>query len=259
MKIAIAGPGRSGTTLLVKLFDAWGLQVNNKQFFVDAEAGMESKLSLLSKFEVDKDPWAFEYIENLDDETIHAYDAFIIPIRNIQDAATSRSVQERLARLKKYPGDEWKWNSWGTVPGGAISPSSADSISVTLQEGLWRLLESLTARKIQPILLNFPLFAYDFDYTWSQIGHLLNGRIEKDEAKEKWGKIVDIDLVRVDNDSNSSTSRVPAAELEAMVKVLQRNLSHQKLEIEDLQARLKFKILDRYRVVLRKLRKKFSN
>lgn len=258
MKIAIAGPGRSGTTLLVKLFDAWGLQVNSKQFFLDAEAGMENKLSLLSKFEVDKDPWAFEYIGNLDDETIHSYDAFIVPIRNFQDAATSRSVQERIARLKKYPGDEWKWNSWGTVPGGAITPTSADSISVTLQEGLWRLLESLTARKIQPILLNFPLFAHDFDYTWTQIGHLLIDRIEKEEAKEMWGKIVDINLVRVDTDSNQSKTVVPAVELEALIKVLQRNLSQQKMENEELQARLKFKFLYRYRVVLGKIRKKYS-
>lgn len=94
MKIAIAGPGRSGTSLLVQLLAAWGFATPGHEgnWHEDAKAGLESRIGADSAYEVDKDPWAYEYLDSVEDERLSEYAALIIPIRKRSSAAMSRSL-----------------------------------------------------------------------------------------------------------------------------------------------------------------------
>lgn len=114
-KIAIAGPGRSGTSFLVQLCDAWGFSVpsGGANWNETAQAGLESRIGGDSPFDVDKDPWAFNYIDALTDDQLAQYAVVLVPIRDLRHAAVSRSVQERFSRMASGDLDQWAWESWG--------------------------------------------------------------------------------------------------------------------------------------------------
>jgi hypothetical protein len=148
-KIAIAGPGRSGTSLLVKILNAAGLNTPGSETEYDeVNAGRESRIGADSPFDVDKDPWLFAYAESLSDEDWSEYRALIIPIRNLHYASISRSKNERVTRLVDNPDlDHWNWDTWGGAAGGAIGTMTAREISSVLSSGLWTLIEIATAKK----------------------------------------------------------------------------------------------------------------
>ena len=201
MKIAIAGPGRSGTSFLTKLLGAWGLDIppETGSWANEAQAGLETRIGFGSKYEVDKDPWLFEYISRLEKNQLDQYDAFIIPIRAQVDAVISRTIQERYFRLLNEEGDSWLWNSWGTTPGGSLSDVSVAGVSKTLEAGLWVVLEKLASQGIQPMILNFPRIVIDFDYLWENIGPILSSRISESDARASFKAIADSSKVRVES------------------------------------------------------------
>jgi hypothetical protein len=96
MKIAIAGPGCSGTYFLTKLLGAWGLEIppETGTWVNETQAGLETRRGFGSKYEVDKDPWLFDYISRLEKNQLEQFDAFIIPIREQADAVISRTTEE---------------------------------------------------------------------------------------------------------------------------------------------------------------------
>jgi hypothetical protein len=223
-KIAIAGPGRSGTSLLVKILNAAGLNTPGSETEHDeVNAGRESRIGIGSPFDVDKDPWLYEYAESLSDEVWSEYRALIIPIRNLRDASISRSKNERVSRLVDNPElDHWNWDTWGRVPGGAISATNAREIGGVLSTGLWTLIEVATAKKIPIVLLNFPEFARDVDYLWSQLSPHLPARITRDTFIDAWKGTVRADLAR---EYPSDDGGPDIVELRAMVSDLAGRIS----------------------------------
>jgi hypothetical protein len=221
VKIAIAGPGRSGTSLLVRLFDEWGFDTprGGDHWHEEAQAGFESRIGAGSLHEVDKDPWAFEYIGRLDPEVLGSYDAFIVPLRDRHDAAISRSVQERWFRARHVDSDGWQWNSWGPVPGGAVADTSVPAIEATLAKGLWDVLEAASRAGLSPIVLHFPRFVEDFDYVWAQLGHLIGDRQSPESARAAWERVVDRSKVRVEAGDEST---VEVRELRTLVELMRR-------------------------------------
>jgi hypothetical protein len=226
VRIGIAGPGRSGTSLLTKLFLEFGFTTPAIEgtFFEDAQAGYESRIDATSNFEIDKDPWLFEYINSIPDEIIGQYELILIPIRNRQDAIISRVSQERGARALALPSTHWTWNSWGTVAGGAVSGTDFESINQTLSSGLWDLVETCERRRIPYKFIHFPKFAEDFDYFWSVLGSIVGTRASKQDSKEIFNNVVDLGKIRIDS-QNSKSSKV--AELEAVISLLQKKIHGQ--------------------------------
>jgi hypothetical protein len=220
VKIAIAGPGRSGTSFLVRLLGEWGFSTPNAEleWHADAEAGMERRIGSESGFEVEKDPWAFEYLHRLDPAELRSYDAVIIPLRSRMDAAVSRSVQERLARALANDTDHWQWNSWGSVAGGALADTSVEGISRVLEAGLWDLLEALARAGVQPILVAFPRMAEDFDYLWAQLGRVVSARISEVDARAAFARIADPSKLHVDTSDEEASAKV--RELTSLVNML---------------------------------------
>lgn len=223
-KIAIAGPGRSGTSLLVKILSAAGLSTPGSDTeFDEVNAGLESRIGNGSPFDVDKDPWLYEYAENLSDEAWSEYRALVIPIRNLTDASVSRSKNERVARIVENPElDQWKWNSWGQVPGGAVSATDARAIGEVLSTGLWTLITVATTKNIPIVLLNFPEFARDADYLWAQLGAHLPEHITREVLLAAWNKTVRPELAREYTTEGSGPGIV---ELREMVEDLARRIS----------------------------------
>ena len=228
MKIAIAGPGRSGTSVLVKLLGAWGFSIpaDEGNWHDDAQAGLESRLGSSSPYEIDKDPWAYEYLAKLSDDEVAEYECLLVPIRALKSAATSRAVQERLSRPDLPGGDHWSWGDWGNVPGGAIFSTRVEDIEEVLARGLWQLLEVASFRGMNIVLLNFPRFTTDFDYLWAQLSQFVGERVTKGDAYSEWSRIVDPSLIRIDHPD----SELSAAELSALLK--QRTVELQSLRTE---------------------------
>lgn len=226
-RIAVSGPGRSGTSVLVKLFSAWGFRTADTSWHEDAHAGLESRLRMDSPLEVDKDPWAFEYVDPTSGDPLGAYDVLIVPIRNRHEAALSRSVQERFARAILHHDDSWRWNSFGAVPGGAVSNTSAEGIQSTLSAGLWDLLLASAAAGITTRFLLFPRFVIDFDYLWQQIGDIVHKRSPRESAYRLWAGTVNTGLLHLPSDDEvAHTAR--ERELEALVEKLRAEVARLK-------------------------------
>jgi len=223
-KIAIAGPGRSGTSLLVKILNAAGLSTPGSETdFDEVNAGRESQIGSGSPFDVDKDPWLYAYAEDLPDEAWGEYRALIIPIRNLTDASISRSKNERVSRLIENPErGHWKWDSWGRVPGGSLSATGARDIGEVLSTGLWTLIMVATTKSIPIVFLNFPKFARDADYLWTQIGTYLPEHVTRDVLLDAWKRTVRPELAR---EYTTDDSGPGAVELREMVGDLARRIS----------------------------------
>jgi hypothetical protein len=216
-KIAIAGPGRSGTSFLVRLFDAWGFAVPDLEasWHETAQAGLESRIGGNSPFDVDKDPWAFNYIDGLTDEQLAQYAVMLVPIRDLRHAAVSRSVQERFSRMSAGDLDTWSWDNWGAVAGGAVYETNASGVEGVLQRGLWRLLEVSSRRGLPTVILNFPRIVSDFDYLWSQVEPHVSWRITEDDARAAWTSIAEKDKVRI----RDTPASMEPDELQALVRL----------------------------------------
>jgi len=232
MKIAIAGPGRSGTTVLTQLFSECGFSVPPKilgsTFFEDAQAGQESPIGSDSIYEVDKDPWAFEYMK---EEDLVAYEFLIIPIRHITNAALSRSVQERFNRINS--GNEmWRWDHSGTVAGGAIYRTDYQGIAGVLLNGLWNLLEVASKTGTKILILNFPKFVQDFEYAWSKLGNILETKTDKESARGVWARIVDYKKITIQISENK-VNNIKVEELEILIEKMMKENKKTSKYLED--------------------------
>lgn len=221
VKIAIAGPGRSGTSLLVQLFGHWGFHVPSEPWHQEAQAGLEVRLGSNSPYEVEKDPFAYEYFDRLPLERIAEFRVLIVPIRSRRDAVISRSVQERLKRIGGERTDYWRWNSAGWAPGGAVADTSAAGINSTLANGLWDLLEAAARKSVSVRLLHFPRFAADFDYLWSQLSDVVGERRSEEQAKSEWLRVVDTDRI---HRTMADDEDIRVQELELIVEKLRTEM-----------------------------------
>ena len=157
--IIVTGTGRAGTTFLMQLFTALGLDTGYKstseQIDHVSHAGMESFFRFPDNAPlIVKSPWlcdtlAEDLASNLNLKILHA----IVPIRNLYDAAESR---RRVQELSGGTNDVWG-GLWLTD-----NPQSQESI---LQRQLYRLLETLAANEIPVTLLSFPAFVTDCEST----------------------------------------------------------------------------------------------
>jgi hypothetical protein len=237
MRIGIAGPGRSGTTLLVRLFSEFGFRTaaENETFDVRAQAGFESRIDGTSEYELDKDPWFYEYVNFIPPEALKRYELILIPIRNRQDAVVSRVSMERASRALEHESSEWTWNTWGVVPGGAVFGIDSDSVNRTLSSGLWDLIEACERLALPYKFIHFPKFAHDFEYFWSSLGVLIERKISKDEAKRIFEHLVDPSKI---NSKSIESESIKISKLENVISILQKeNFKNKRLLPETISER----------------------
>jgi hypothetical protein len=207
--LLIAGTGRAGTSVLVRLLTECGLStelsLNPKAaFHVSAKAGAETfPLAPGDHPYVVKSPWAYEYIQQLLDAPHIHVDEILIPIRRLSEAASSRIIQEFKQQHNALPDlsdMENTWTDWAATPGGVIYSLEPIDQARILAHGLHILIENAEAREVPYRFLSFPRFLEDPAYLYRRIKHVLRSDLEVDEFCEIAHRIYETQSVRVGNE-----------------------------------------------------------
>ena len=114
-----------------------------------------------------KFPWSYQFIRQLLDDPTIQLDGVIVPIRRLEEAATSRIIVEIQQMYRSQPflfelAD--RWTEWGATLGGltySLQPLDAARI---LAHSFHRLIEALVQREIPLPFLAFPRFCTDLEY-----------------------------------------------------------------------------------------------
>jgi hypothetical protein len=252
--LLIAGPGRSGTTVLVRLLSAMGLETHIERsagtvdYYEDANAGLEDLLTDENAPYVVKSPWAYQWLDHALESGNIVVDHAIVPVRNLRDAAASRVITE-LQRINSAPGLDELISSSGRVlehfastAGGvtySLEPLDQERI---LAMGFARLVEVLVRRDVPTILLDFPRFTSDAAYLLRQLRPVLGPDVTLENVSSALRDVVDPAKVRVGSELASrsglerATDRPSLEELDAVA--MRRLLGLRTSECEHLRAQL---------------------
>lgn len=182
--LVIAGPGRSGTTFLLKWLEACGLDVGEfgpDHWHEEARVGFERHLT----GEVDlpfvvKDPWLWTYLDEVDPAWI---DLLVVPLRHPAEAALSRLSQEWADIQGKVPG--WRTEVFGRVPGGALySLNVADQMRLD-GLGFYTLAQWAVSQEVPMVLLDFERMVKDPCYLISMLDAWLPSAVRASEVYEE--------------------------------------------------------------------------
>lgn len=188
-RILIAGPGRSGTSALVAVLEEAGLWTSARTgtWYPTARAGFESTLDPEHSPTVVKNPRLTASLPSMLDAGVlvaHDIAAVLIPVRALDDAASSRWQTSRLARRVDAPGGLWL-------------TSRPTQQSAALARGVWTLLLSLEEHSVPYRLMHYPRFVTDFAY-FSSIIAPLAPEVAPETWERAWRDVVDTTLVRSD-------------------------------------------------------------
>ncbi|MBV9824471.1 MAG: hypothetical protein JO001_02140 [Alphaproteobacteria bacterium] len=208
VRLLIAGTGRAGTSFLVRLLTELGLDTHVSRFGDGAwdeaaQAGLEfdpafSDLGELPQ--VIKSPWAYQFIGQMLAEKRIELSAAIIPMRDLVEAAASRTIIELRAMHKNLP---WmarmhgSWSDWGHTPGGTVFSLNPLDQSRLLAVGFHRLIEQLVEADVPILFLAFPRFAEDADYMYDKLAAILPPQLTREELRRAHRRIARHELIRV--------------------------------------------------------------
>jgi glycosyltransferase involved in cell wall biosynthesis len=183
-KIIISGTGRAGTTFLVQLLTALGLDTG----FTDdtwplhydsrCAAGLEFDLADRHAPRIVKNPALCETLPGLLARGAVTVEHAIVPVRSLEEAARSRAgVGGR-----------------GRTPGGLWGTTRPDRQAGILAEHFHRLVHTLVVHEIPCTFLDFPRFVRDPAYTRRQL-HWLVGHIPADTFAAAFARVARPELV----------------------------------------------------------------
>ena len=206
--IIIAGTGRAGTTFLVQYLTELGLDTHISrhgpgQFDANAQAGFED-MPLLTAAEnlpyVIKAPWMGQYIDEILASSEIRIDAAILPVRNLVEAAASRTILELRAMYQSAPHmaklTETREN-WALTPGGTIFSLNPLDQARILAIGFHRLVQRLVDAEIPLLLLGFPRLIEDGDYLFERLKSLLPETVTPEQARAAHQRTAQHEKVRV--------------------------------------------------------------
>jgi hypothetical protein len=254
--LLIAGTGRTGTSLLVRMLTACGLDTElsrNAKAFWDptANAGLETIPLLAGEHPyVVKSPWSHQFIQQLlDNPAIHV-DGVLVPVRRLEEAAASRIVLEIQQMYRSQPAlldlqDDW--TEWAAVSGGVTYSLQPLDVARILAHSFHRLIEALVEREIPVHFLAFPRFCTDLDYLRRALGPILPTEFDLTTFRERIAPLIEPDKVRMaqeiaetksDNASKTSEAAYPAlsslhrASLKREVKRLSDELATARTQLQ---------------------------
>jgi hypothetical protein len=114
-------------------------------------------------------------------------DAVVIPIRNLIEAAASRTIVQLQALHEEA---DWiarlstAWEHWGSTPGGTVFSLNLTDQARLLAVGFHRLLERLVEADIRTVLLAFPRLATDPDYLFRKLSPVLRPTLTVEQARD---------------------------------------------------------------------------
>ena len=207
--LAIAGTGRAGTSFLVRYLTELGLDTHLARHGEDgswddyANAGLEtvplpdhhSDLPYVVKY-----PWLHQCIDDILASKTMRLDAVVIPVRDLGEAAVSRTLVELQAMHRSLP---WlvemdqSWEVWGSTPGGLTYSLNPLDQGRLLAVGFHQLIQRLVQADIPIVLLAFPRLVEDPQYLFRKLQPLLPATVSEDIATEAHSRISDLTKVRV--------------------------------------------------------------
>jgi hypothetical protein len=189
----IAGTGRAGTTFLVHLLTALGVDTGftleeiPREIYSDANAGLEWDPRDPRAPYLIKNPLFFALAQEMLENSKIYIDHVFIPIRNIDDVALSRIAVSTLAK-----------NNMGavplTAPGGMVEVDSEDSQTNILSAQLIELLLTLSKHDVPITLIHFPTLVTDPEYLYKKLAPLIS-RVPFSEFLAHFEAIAKPDLV----------------------------------------------------------------
>ena len=207
--LVIAGTGRAGTSFLVRYLTELGLDTtlarNGDQAGWDneANAGLENLLIPGADLPyVVKSPWISEYIDQILDEKKFKIDAFIVPVRDLVEAATSRAVLEQRAIHQHNPWmAERLTKPWGTYgghsAGGLVYSLNPLDQARLLAVQFHRLVLKVAEAGIPLVFPVFPRIATDWRYLYQCLKPILPTDITERLARAAHARVADAAKVRV--------------------------------------------------------------
>jgi hypothetical protein len=227
--IVIAGTGRTGTTFLVQYLTELGLDTHVagqglNPLDANANAGLED-MPLLAATEtlpyVIKAPWIGEYIDEILAAPNLQIEVVILPMRDLVEAASSRTILELRALHQDAPwmaqGLSKTWENWGTTPGGTIFSLNPMDQARILALGFHLLIQRLVDAEIPILFLGFPRLVEDGNYLFERLRSILPTTVTLQQALAAHQRTAQRDKVRVrdelgfNNTPNRAFSLVPGA------------------------------------------------
>jgi hypothetical protein len=217
--LLIAGTGRAGTSFLVRYLTELGLDTNLKRSGEDsgwdenANAGLEDAPFAGLNFDfpyVIKSAWMYQCIDELLATDRFVLDAVIIPVRDLAEAAASRSVVERRAVHQTAPwmsGLDASWEEWAHVPGGAIFSMNPIDQGRLLAVGFHHLVQRLVEADIPIIFLAFPRLTKDPDYLFDKLRPVVPATVDHTMVCSAHQRVTDPAKVRIGAEIEAVVSR----------------------------------------------------
>jgi hypothetical protein len=197
-KIIITGPGRSGTTFVIRMltrlgFDT-GFKPKDEYYISKLRAGCEWNVPIdfdndspkKIRRALDKAPrvlkspqWSF-VIKGMVAMSVLEVDHVLVPLRDIDIAAASRLDV----------GLDWLVDP--TLTGARKAQDQASIMAMALG----RVIEACYVFNIPCTMMKFPLFVQDMDYCYTKMKHIAEIEIKRGEFKKWWKKLANPDQIK---------------------------------------------------------------
>lgn len=219
--LLIAGTGRAGTSLLVRILHACGLDTEISRrggavFWDDhANAGIEN-IPIVGDDHpyVVKSPFSYQFIRELLARADIKLDGVIIPVRDLDEAVASRIILElrhRYEHLVEFASQvEETWRDWGTVPGGVTYSLEPLDQARILAHSLHRIVEPLADAEIPIHFLKFPKFTQDIEYLHRRLIPVLPDGISFAAFSARVAPVIDVRKVRTTSELAEAQGRPDA-------------------------------------------------
>ena len=168
--IIISGTGRAGTTFLVQLLTALGLETGftdtHSEVYPNCNAGMEWDIRDPNAPYIIKNPWLCDYLDDVMESGDLIIDHAIIPVRDLYSAAESRRDVSRRSDAANSP---------GVIRGGLWHTEIPKYQEAVLANQQYKIIYTISKRDIPLTLLSFPRLIHDSEYLYRKIEFVLNG------------------------------------------------------------------------------------
>ena len=255
--LLIAGTGRTGTSFLVRYLTRLGLDTHLSRLGPDAfwndaaNAGLED-MPLPDAADlpyVIKSPWSYQSIHEVLESGTLVFDAVVLPMRDLTEAAASRTIVEKRAIHEANP---WMadldriWETYGHTPGGLVYSLNPIDQARLLAVGFHQLLECLVRHEVPVILLSFPRLIEDADYLHAKLTAVFPDGVTMGTARAAHAATAEPEQVRVGREMRGSgdgfrldgpsPSRLEAAALQRLLRDTRQSLVHAQATIQAMQA-----------------------
>jgi hypothetical protein len=185
----ITGTGRAGTTFLVHLLTALGLDTGftdpHAAISENCNAGMELDIQHPEAPYIIKGPLLCSYLDSVLESGEIVIDHAFIPMRDLFSAAESRRDVTRRTDSTLHPKG---------VPGGLWNTDRPEQQEAILADQLYQIIYTIAKRDITVTLLHFPKFINDPEYLYTKMEALLKG-IKYERFLEEFKRIARPELV----------------------------------------------------------------